>query len=103
VSDANTFIRTTDTWKFEGERPNPYVLEHKDLIAAIRSGTPINEARRVAESTLTAIMGRMAGYTGLQVTWEQALNSKETLVPEKCEFGPMTVPQVAIPGQTKLI
>lgn len=103
VSDANSFIRTTDTWKFEGERPNPYVLEHKDLIAAIRSGTPVNEAKRVTESTLTAMMGRMAGYTGLQVTWEQALNSKESLVPEKCEFGPMTVPQVAIPGQTKLI
>lgn len=78
---------------------SPYVQEHADLIASIRAGKPLNELRQVAETTLTAIMGRMAGYSGQLVTWEEALNSQESLVPEKIEFGPMPVPPVAMPGQ----
>ena len=89
-------------WRFRGEDNNPYVQEHADLIASIRAGQPINELKNVAESTLTAIMGRMSTYTGKQVTWEKALNSKERLMPEKLEWGPMSVPPVAIPGQTEL-
>src|SRR5439155_1262977 len=50
---------------------DPYIQEHTDLIASIRSGKPINELRNVAESSLTAIMGRMAGYTGKTVTWQK--------------------------------
>ena len=50
--------------------------EHIDLIESIRTGKPLNELKNVAESTLTAIMGRMSAYTGKAVTWEQALNSK---------------------------
>ena len=60
----------------EGDQTDPYVQEHDDLFASIRAGKPINEGRRIAESTLTAIMGRMATYTGQAVTWDQALNSK---------------------------
>jgi hypothetical protein len=82
---------------------NPYEQEHADLIASIRAGKPINELKNVAESTLTAIMGRMSAYTGKLVTWEQALNSKENLVPADLAFGPMKVPPVAVPGVTELI
>lgn len=57
----------------------------------------------MAESTLTAIMGRMSAYTGEAVTWEQALNSKQDLMPERLAMGPLPVPPVAVPGQTKLI
>ena len=89
-------------WHFSGENANPYVEEHKHLQAAIRSGNRVNEAVQVAESTLTAIMGRMAAYTGKEVTWEQALNSKEELMPEKVEFGPRPQAPVAVPGQSKL-
>ena len=49
--------------------------EHTDLIASIRAGKPLNELKNVAESTLTAIMGRMSAYTGKTVTWEEALDS----------------------------
>ena len=78
--------------------------EHIDLIASIRAGKPINELKQVAESTLTAIMGRMSAYTGQEVTWDQALNSKESIVPEKLAFsGSMPVPAVAIPGKTELV
>jgi predicted dehydrogenase len=89
-------------WKYDGPNTNPYVDEHKRLQEAIRSGTHVNEAVQVAESTLTAIMGRMAAYTGQDVTWEQALNSEERLMPEAIELGPKPVAPVAIPGQTPL-
>ena len=66
---------------------DPYVQEHTDLIASVRTGKPINELKNVAESTLTAIMGRMTAYTGKKVTWDDALNSKEELMPEKRRLG----------------
>ncbi len=92
-----------NAWRYEGENRNPYVQEHADLIASMRSGPRLNEAKRTAESTLTAIMGRMAAYTGQPVTFEQALNSKLDLSPDTYAFGDMPVPPVPMPGQTKLI
>ena len=85
---------------FPREKDNePYTQEHIDLIASIRAGKPLNELKTVAESTLTAIMGRMSAYTGKIVTWDQALNSGDNLVPSKLEWGPVPVPPVAVPGQ----
>src|SRR5262249_20713987 len=70
-------IKGEKAWTFDVKKDNaPYVQEHTDLIESIRSGKPINELKNVAESSLTAIMGRMAGYTGKPVTWDKALNSK---------------------------
>ena len=93
-------IKGEKTWQFPRENDNePYVQEHINLIASIRAGKPINELKTVAESTLAAIMGRMSTYTGKIVTWEQALNTTENLVPAKLEWGAMPVPPVAIPGQ----
>lgn len=103
VSDPSYRIKGKTFWQYEGEIPNPYVQEHTDLINSIREGKPLNEGKQVAESTLTAIMGRMAAYTGQEVTWEQALNSKLNLVREKLEFGPMATDPVAMPGKTPLI
>jgi predicted dehydrogenase len=80
-----------------------YVQEHIDLIKSIEEGEPLNEGRQVAESTLTAIMGRMSAYTGKVVTWEQAMNSKEDLFPKELAFGPMPVPPVPMPGKMPLI
>jgi hypothetical protein len=83
---------------------NPYVQEHTDLIESIRSGKPLNELKSVAECTLTAIMGRMSAYTGKRVTWEQALNSKDELVPQNLTWKtPVPVPPVATPGKTPLV
>jgi predicted dehydrogenase len=82
----------------------PYVQEHVDLIAAIREGKRVNELKQVAESTLTAIMGRMATYTGRMVTWEQALNSKEDSFPTDLQWDmALKVAPVSVPGKTKLI
>ncbi len=83
---------------------DPYVQEHTDLIASIRDSKPLNELRRVAESTLTAIMARMSAYTGYRVTWEMALNSKEDLMPPKLAWDmKLDAPPVAIPGTTKFV
>ena len=97
-------IKGEKPWKFEGEDPNPYVLEHADLVASIRSGKPLNEGRQIAESTMCAIVGRMSAYTGRAISWDWAMNaSKLDLSPAKYEFGPNPVDPVAVPGTTPLI
>src|SRR6185295_4909575 len=97
-------IKGEKAWQFPRDKDNePYQQEHADLIEHIRAGKQINELKNVAQSTLTAIMGRMSAYTGKIVTWDQALNSNESLVPKNLEWGPMSVPPVAIPGQMPAI
>jgi predicted dehydrogenase len=88
---------------FDPRKDNkPYIQEHTDLIESIRKGEPINELKNVAESTLTAIMGRMSAYTGQSITWEQALNSKQVLMPEGLSWDmKLPEPAVAVPGKTK--
>ena len=102
-SNCAGLIKGKKDWKYEGPNPGPYVQEHTDLITSIREGKPLNEARQIAESSLTAIMGRMSAYTGQEITWDQALNSKEDLMPEKLEFGPFPVAPVAMPGKTPFV
>jgi myo-inositol 2-dehydrogenase / D-chiro-inositol 1-dehydrogenase len=82
---------------------NPYVQEHIDLLDSISSRKPVNELKQVAESTLTAIMGRMSAYTGKEVSWDQALNSKLDTFPKTLAWGPMEEPPVPKPGVTELI
>ena len=66
---------------------NPYVQEHIDLVKSVRGTGPYcNEGRQVAESTMTAIMGRMAAYTGQVQIWSKALNSDLKLVPDELDF-----------------
>jgi predicted dehydrogenase len=95
-------IEGKNAWKYAGEATNPYEQEHRDLVAAIANNQALNESRRIAESTLTAIMGRMAAYTGKAVTWEKAKASTLDLSPKGYEFGPLPTPEVAMPGRTSL-
>jgi myo-inositol 2-dehydrogenase / D-chiro-inositol 1-dehydrogenase len=105
TTDAHTEISGANAWKHPRvERPtSPYQLEHRDLIASIRAGKPLNEGRQVAESTLSAIMGREAAYTGEAVTWDGLLALPQDLTPPTVAFGPMPVPGVPVPGVTKLV
>lgn len=97
-------IDNGDVWRFNGDNRNPYEQEHVDLVASIiGKGHYLNEAKRVAESTLTAIMGRMSAYTGKSITWDQAINSKLDLSPDAYSFSDLPVRPVAVPGQTPLI
>jgi hypothetical protein len=91
-------------WKHKrtpGVPDDMYQNEHNELFASIRSGKPINNGDYMCQSTLLAIMGRMATYTGQTITWEMALNSREDLTPAKYEFGALPWPPVAVPGVTK--
>ena len=96
-------IEGANPWRFEGEERSPYELEQVNLIQSIRSGQPLNEGRQVAESTLTAIMGRISAYTGQIVQWNWAMDKSQLdLWPkEELKFGPWPVPPVAVPGETK--
>ncbi|HVJ82916.1 MAG TPA: Gfo/Idh/MocA family oxidoreductase [Planctomycetia bacterium] len=94
------FIEGANPWKAT-KRANPYLVEHQDFFATIRSGNPMNAAEAAAKSTMMAIMGRMATYTGQEITWDMAMNSKEDLAPPKYELGSLPTPPVALPGKTK--
>jgi myo-inositol 2-dehydrogenase/D-chiro-inositol 1-dehydrogenase len=91
-------------WQFQGEEYDMYQREHDVLFASIRAGKPKNDDLNLATSTLLAIMGRHAAYSGQQVTWEQALNSEVSLVPKPLEWNAKhEVPGLAQPGQTKTV
>ena len=104
ASDGHSWITGRVAWRSQqDENPNPYVLEHTDLIESMRAGRPLNEGRQVAESTLSAIMGREAAYTGRLITWDELLTAEQDLVPPSLAFGPMPVSPVAVPGHTPLL
>lgn len=104
TSNAKDSIRGEQPWKYKGEGPdvNPYVQEHTNLFAAIRGGAYINEGRQVAESTLSAIMGREAAYTGQIIEWDVLLNANLDLTLKDLSFGDLPVAPVPHPGVTKL-
>jgi predicted dehydrogenase len=98
------YLKGKETWRYRGEKTDMYQTEHNELFASIRSGKPINDGTWMAQSTLMGIMGRMAAYTGQEVTWEQAMNSRETLVPESLDWKmKLEPPPLAMPGVTKLV
>ena len=72
---------------------------HINLVTAIRTNKPVNEAYRMASSTLVAIMGREAAYTGKQVTWDEMMNSPLRLGPTEYRMGPVDIKaEVPVPG-----
>ena len=98
-------------WRFRGTVPNPYQVEHDVLVEAIRKGTPHNEVEYGATTTMTAILGRMASYSGQVLGWDEAIKSSIRLAPERYAFDaqPPVVADatgrypVAIPGMTKVL
>jgi len=100
-------------WKYTGPKVNPYDLEIKALLDAVRSGKPINSGYHMANSTLATVMGQISCYTGKEVTWDQAAKSDFYYPPkpEECSFdmeppvkpGPNGQYAVYVPGKTKLL
>ncbi|HEX3006982.1 MAG TPA: Gfo/Idh/MocA family oxidoreductase, partial [Bacteroidales bacterium] len=81
---------------------SPYDQEHIDMITAIRTNKPINEAENTAVSTLVGIMGRISAYTGKEVTWDEMMNSELKLGPDVYVLGPMDMtPKIPVPGEGK--
>ena len=90
-------------WQFQGQEYDMYQKEHDVLFASIRSGKPKNDDLNLATSTLLAIMGRHAAYSGQQITWDQALNSDVSLVPKPVDWtAKHEVPGLAQPGRSKV-
>jgi myo-inositol 2-dehydrogenase / D-chiro-inositol 1-dehydrogenase len=103
-ADPSGTIRGEQPWKFEAQMVSPYNQEHIDLIRSIRAGTPLNEGRQVAESTLTAILGRMSAYTGREVSYAWLLEaSKLELKPSAYAWGDAPAVNIPIPGLTTLV
>ena len=98
-------------WKYRGEKQNPYQVEHDVLFDAIRNDRPHNEAEYGAITTMTAIMGRMATYSGKVISWDDAIKSKISLAPNRYDWdgtpsalpGPDGLYPCAIPGVTKVM
>ena len=100
------YIKGKQTWRYRdsGPKVDMYQTEHNELFASIRSGKPINDGERMAQSTLMGLMGRMAAYTGQEVTWEQAMSSQEKLVPDHLDWKmKLDVPPLAMPGVTRFV
>ena len=92
-------ITGKERWRYRRAQDGHVPGEHDELFASIRSGKRMNDGDWMTQSTLMAIMGRMAAYTGQEVTWEQALNSQEQLVPEKLDWKmKLPITPMAIPG-----
>ena len=92
--------------------PNPYQVEHDELFAAVAKGEfKYWDAENAAKATMTAILGRMATYSGQVVEWDAAMNSNINLRPEKFSWDalPKILPGAdgiypcAVPGVTKVI
>jgi len=91
--------------------PNPYQTEHDVLFANIREGKVTNDAERAAKTTMTAILGRMATYSGQLITFDDALQRGKNLMPDTYSWDtlPKVLPDdegrypVAVPGQTQVL
>ncbi|MCS6858915.1 MAG: Gfo/Idh/MocA family oxidoreductase [Abditibacteriales bacterium] len=107
VADPSSRImkHTGETvFRYGGPPGNGYVLEHTHLIESIRSGNPLNEGEQIAYSTMMAIMGRLAAYTGKEVTWDFVMKQSQlNYVKEDPKPGPCPVEPPPVPGKTPLV
>jgi predicted dehydrogenase len=97
-------ISGAKSWRYEGTPNRMHQTEQDEFFASIRAGRPINQGKQMAHSSLMAIMGRMAAYTGKEITWEAALNSQQQLVPDHVDWDTkiqLTPPPQ--PGQTRFV
>ncbi|MCA9076510.1 MAG: Gfo/Idh/MocA family oxidoreductase [Planctomycetaceae bacterium] len=92
-------------WRYKGDSNDMYQTEHNEMFSSIRAGEPINNGDRMMTSTIAAIMGREAAYTGKQLTWEQAMASEQVLMPPDLHDWNATVDvrPMARPGVTSFV
>ena len=90
-------------WRYRGPKNIMHQTEHDELFAGLRSGRIINDGEFMSKSTMLAILGRMASYTGKKLTWQKGFDSQEDLSPAKYEWGAAPVASIAIPGVTQFV
>ena len=99
-------ITGKNKWVYEGEKNNPYQTQHDEFFASIRNSKPMNDGERMANSTMVAILGRMVAYSGQTLSWDDAINSNQTLGPAHDEYNwnfKYAGPPIAVPGITKVL
>ena len=104
-------IKGDQPWRFGGDDRDPYQQEHDDLFAAIRNNTPYSEIEYGAHSTMTSILGRMATYSGKEVSWDDAINSSIDTMPKVLAWDAPTPTRpdangrykIPVPGRTKVL
>ncbi len=103
-SKRHVIVKSDAPWRWKGTVNNGYQTEHDEMYASIRSGKAINTGDRFCKTTMMAIMARMSAYTGKEITWEMAMNSKEDTFPKDIQWDmKFPVAPVAKPGQTPFI
>ena len=103
-------IEGQTNWRYQGSHVGGHQMEQQELLASIRNGKPINDGQRMARSTMAAVLGQFACYTGKQLEWEETLHSDFAYGPRECDFttNPPVKPDdrgvypVPVPGMTKL-
>ena len=101
---SDPVITGKETWQYKGPKASMYQVEHDELFASIRNGRPINDGVWMAHSTLMAIMGRTAAYTGKEISWTDALNSQQQLVPDNLTWDMgLPIRPMAMPGKTQFV
>lgn len=91
-------------WRYQGPKLSSHQVEHDELFADLRAGKIPNDGDRMAQSTLMGIMGRMSAYTGKEVTWKQALESKLDTMPKNLSWDmQLSIGEVPVAGRTPLI
>jgi myo-inositol 2-dehydrogenase / D-chiro-inositol 1-dehydrogenase len=105
-------LKGNSIWRHKSEGDiDPYQEEHNVLFDCIVNNKPINDAFNGAKSTMTAILGRMATYSGKKIKWEDALNSQINLMPDRFAWDalPKSLPDkdgfypIAMPGKAKVV
>lgn len=99
---ANQIESYDSKWKYDGPKPSMYDEEHRELFAAIRDGRAINNGKYMCYSTLMAIMGREACYSGKVIEWDKLLNSPQDLSPPNYEPGSAPAVEIPVPGKYRL-
>jgi predicted dehydrogenase len=90
-------------WRYRGPKNVMHQTEHDELFAGLRSGKFVNDGGFMSHSTMLAIQGRMATYTGQQIAWDKAIESREDLSPAQYAWGPAPKCEVAVPGVTRFV
>ena len=98
ISSQRVNITGSDPWRYRGEDGNMYVLEHEALFRSIREGQPINNGEYMSTSTMMAMLGREAAYSGKPLQWDELLASKVSLGPDSYDWGNLSSPEIPLPG-----
>ena len=83
-----------EKWNYRNRKAkNPYDIEHEVLHEHIRNDKPINNAYYGAKSSFTAVLGRLATYSGKEVSWDEAVKSDFSIMPEDFSFDSDPLPK----------